>query len=71
MKLGEWSAVDRQMAEVWRKWTKANAPVRRHDMRVLEEAVFALAHLREIKAVEQEGEELGKTPVKIPGIDEP
>ena len=67
MKLGEWVKSDRQLAQVWESWNKANAPVRRYDMRILEEAVIALSYLREVKAAEK----LGKTPVKEPARPSP
>lgn len=65
VKLGEWVKMDRQLEATWKRWGKGNAQVRRHDMRVLEEAVIALSRLREIKAgTAEEPEEPGKTPVK-------
>lgn len=60
-KLGEWVKIDRQLRKTWEGWAQKNAPVRRYDMRVLEEAVMALARVREVKS-----EEPGKTSVKAP-----
>lgn len=48
--LGEWVKRDAQLEAVWRKWHQSNPPIRYWDMRVLEEALFALTKLQDLKA---------------------
>lgn len=48
--LGEWVKRDAQLHAVWNRWNTSNPPIRYWDMRVLEEALFALTKLQDLKA---------------------
>lgn len=60
-KLGEWVQRDAQLAAIWKRWHGSNPPIRYWDMRVLEEALFALTKLQDLKA-----EKPGASPLNAP-----
>ncbi len=47
--LGQWAQRDAQLLAIWKRWNGGNPPIRQWDMRVLEEAVFALTKLQDLK----------------------
>ncbi len=47
--LETWSKKSPQIHAVWQKWNKALAPVREGDARAMEEAVFAITALQDLK----------------------
>ena len=48
--LEQWAQKNPQVHAVWQKWNKALAPVREGDARAMEEAVFAITALQDLKA---------------------